>query len=160
MTFDRAASAPGTPSSPDSGSRTPDLRRDSMGGTTAAGSSVGHGAGGKHKWTGMLKDLKHANPSFHSLKSFGSNFGVAKSTASSEAGTPTTEGDDWDEKWMSRERDREREKRRKEEKRRKKKTEAYVRFLFFFSLALDPFNNLCCRSLVMLPKSSSVKSSS
>jgi hypothetical protein len=71
--------------------------------------------------------LAQANQSFHSLKSIGSNFAGTRSAPSSGTGTPTTtEGEDWDEKWITRERERAREKRKKDEKRRQKKREAFV----------------------------------
>lgn len=140
MTFDNASGVSGTQTPGSSGSATPAERRDSIGGATLLGSNHGHGSsggsnqahavgGGKHKWTGVLKDLTHhANPSFHSLKSFAvaSGLSTPKSVGSSEAGTPTTESDDWDEKWMMREKEKERERRKKEERRKKKKTEAFV----------------------------------
>jgi hypothetical protein len=119
MHFDEVASAPGTPSPPHSGTQTPaeNLPRDTNRGSTQAR------GGKKHKFTGMLA---HANHSLHSLKSMGNNLTGTKSTPSSGAETPTTEGEQWDEKLAMREREKAREKRKKEEKRKKKKREAFV----------------------------------
>lgn len=105
--------------------------RDSTGGAITTGTT----SGGARKWPEMLslKDLKHANSSFHSLKSF-AGIGMAgvgagvKSAVSSEGGTPTTEGEEWDDKWMTKEREKEKERIRKEEKKKKKKAEAFVSF--------------------------------
>jgi hypothetical protein len=118
MHFSEAASAPSSP--PSSGSRTP-----SEGLST--GSATQSYGGGKHKLAGMLA---HANHSFHSLKSsIGNNLGT-KSTPSSETGTPTNEGEEW-ERRMMKEREKAREKRRKDEKRRKKKRESFVSCICF-----------------------------
>lgn len=132
-----------------SGSATPAERHGLIGGTTllesnhghgsSGGSNQGHGTGGKHKWTGVLKNLTHqANPSFHSSESLAMASGLTtpKSVASSEGGTPTTESDDWDEKWMMREKEKEREKRNEEERRKKRKTEASYVLLHCSSLLL------------------------
>lgn len=139
----------------------------SIGGSTLEPSHSGHEEGkgkepgskpgmGGRKWTGMLnlKDLKNgaANSSLYSLKSMagiGVGMGLAgvgltptaapaKSVASSEVGTPTTdgEGEVWDEKWMMREREREKERKRKDEKRRKKKEQAFVSIFVLFTSSI------------------------